>query len=120
MEFSYSREQQMVKKMLKGFAENEIAPISAEIDEKAEYPYETIAKLAELGVMGMPFPESYGGAGTDYLTYIMAVEEISKVDAAHGVIVQTHNALCCWPILDRKSTRLNSSHVALSRMPSSA
>ena len=98
MEFSYSREQQMVKKMLKGFAENEIAPISAEIDEKAEYPYETIAKLAELGVMGMPFPESYGGAGTDYLTYIMAVEEISKVDAAHGVIVQTHNALCCWPI----------------------
>lgn len=98
MEFSYSREQQMVKKMLKEFAENEIAPISAEIDEKAEYPYETIAKLAELGVMGMPFPESYGGAGSDYLTYIMAVEEISKVDAAHGVIVQTHNALCCWPI----------------------
>ena len=98
MEFSYSREQQMVKKMLKEFAENEITPISAEIDEKAEYPYETIAKLAELGVMGMPFPESYGGAGTDYLTYIMAEEEISKVDAAHGVIVQTHNALCCWPI----------------------
>lgn len=98
MEFSYSREQQMVKKMLKEFAENEIAPISAEIDEKAIYPYETIAKLAELGIMGMPFPEKYGGAGTDYLTYIMAVEEISKVDAAHGVIVQTHNALCCWPI----------------------
>ncbi len=98
MEFTYSREQEMVKKMLKEFAENEIAPISAEIDEKAEYPYETIAKLGELGVMGMPFPESYGGAGTDYLTYIMAIEEISKVDAAHGVIIQTHNALCCWPI----------------------
>ena len=48
--------------------------------------------------MGMPFPEEYGGAGTDYLTYIMAVEELSKVDASHGVIVQTHNALCCWPI----------------------
>ncbi|WP_419023987.1 acyl-CoA dehydrogenase [Emergencia sp.] len=98
MEFTYSREQEMVKKMLKEFAENEIAPISAAIDEKAEYPYETIAKLGELGVMGMPFPESYGGAGTDYLTYIMAIEEISKVDAAHGVIIQTHNALCCWPI----------------------
>ena len=98
MEFSYSREQQMVKKMLKEFAENEIEPISAEIDEKAEYPYETVAKLGELGVMGMPFPQEYGGAGTDYLTYIMAVEEISKVDASHGVIVQTHNALCCWPI----------------------
>lgn len=98
MEFTYSREHEMVKKMLKEFAENEIAPISAEIDEKAEYPYETIAKLGELGLMGMPFPQSYGGAGTDYLTYIMAIEEISKVDAAHGVIIQTHNALCCWPI----------------------
>lgn len=98
MEFTYSREQEMVKKMLKEFAENEIAPISAEIDEKAEYPYETIAKLGELGLMGMPFPQGYGGAGTDYLTYIMAIEEISKVDAAHGVIIQTHNALCCWPI----------------------
>ena len=98
MEFTYSREQQMVKKMLKEFAETEIAPISEEIDEKAEYPYETVAKLGELGVMGMPFPQEYGGAGTDYLTYIMAVEELAKVDASHGVIVQTHNALCCWPI----------------------
>ena len=98
MEFSYSREQQMVKQMLKKFAENEIAPIAAEIDEKAVYPYATIGKLAELGLMGMPFPPEYGGAGTDYLTYIMAIEEISKVDASHGVIIQTHNALCCWPI----------------------
>jgi butyryl-CoA dehydrogenase len=98
MEFSYSREQQMVKQMLKDFAENEIAPISAEIDEKAIYPYDTIAKLGKLGLMGMPFPPEYGGAGSDYLTYIMAIEEISKVDASHGVIIQTHNALCCWPI----------------------
>ncbi|MGI6211873.1 MAG: acyl-CoA dehydrogenase [Anaerovoracaceae bacterium] len=98
MEFSYSREQQMVKQMLKQFAENEISPIAKELDENAEYPYETIAKLGELGVMGMPFPQEYGGAGTDYLTYIMAIEELSKVDASHGVIVQTHNALCCWPI----------------------
>lgn len=98
MEFTYSREQQMVKKMIKEFAETEIAPISEEIDANAEYPYETVAKLGKLGVMGMPFPQEYGGAGTDYLTYIMAVEELSKVDASHGVIVQTHNALCCWPI----------------------
>lgn len=98
MEFTYSREQQMVKKMLKQFAETEIAPISQEIDEKAVYPYETIEKLGKLGLMGMPFPEEYGGSGTDYLTYVMAIEEISKVDGAHGVIIQTHNALCCWPI----------------------
>ena len=98
MEFSYSREQQMVKATLQKFAENEIAPICEGIDEKAEYPYETVAHLGKLGVMGMPFPPEYGGAGADYLTYIMAVEELSKVDASHGVIVQTHNALCCWPI----------------------
>lgn len=98
MEFSYSREQELVKKMVKGFAETEIAPISEEIDAEASYPYETISHLGKLGVMGMPFPTEYGGAGSDYLTYIMAVEEISKVDASHGVIVQTHNALCCWPI----------------------
>lgn len=98
MEFSYSREQQMVKKMIKEFAESEIAPIAEEIDAEARFPYETVAKLGELGVMGMPFPEEWGGAGTDYLTYIMAVEEMSKVCASHGVIVQTHIALCCWPI----------------------
>ena len=98
MEFTYSREQQMVKKMIREFAETEIAPIAEELDETAEYPYETVGKLGELGVMGMPFPQKYGGAGTDYLTYIMAVEELSKVDGSHGVIVQTHNALCCWPI----------------------
>ena len=98
MEFTYSREQQMVKKMIKEFAETEIAPIAEELDAEAKYPYETVAKLGSLGVMGMPFPAEYGGAGTDYLTYIMAVEELSKVDASHGVIVQTHNALCCWPI----------------------
>lgn len=98
MEFSYSREQEMVKKMLKEFAETEIEPIAEQMDAEAAYPYETVAKLGKLGVMGIPFPAEYGGAGADYLTYIMAIEEMSKVDASHGVIVQTHNALCCWPI----------------------
>lgn len=98
MDFSYSRSQLMVKKMISEFAEKEIAPIASELDQNAEYPYETIHKLGDLGVMGMPFPQEYGGSGTDYLTYIMAVEELSKVDGSHGVIVQTHNALCCWPI----------------------
>ena len=98
MEFSYSREQQMIKKMLKEFSEKEIAPNCEYYDESAEYPYETVAKLGELGLMGMPFPVEYGGAGSDYLTYVMAIEEISKVCASHGVIIQTHNALCCWPI----------------------
>ncbi len=98
MDFSYSREQIMVKKMLKEFAEKEIAPIAEELDAEARYPYETIAKLSKLGLMGMPFPEEYGGSNLDYVTYVMAIEELSKVDGSHGVIVQTHNALCCWPI----------------------
>jgi len=84
--------------MIREFAEKEIAPIAAELDEEARYPYETIEKLGKLGVMGMPFPCEYGGAGADYISYIMAVEELSKVCGSHGVIVQTHNALCCWPI----------------------
>ncbi len=98
MEFSYSREQEMVKKMIREFAENEIEPIMEEMDEDASYPFDSVAKLGKLGVMGMPFPEEYGGSGTDYLTYIMAIEELSKISGSHGVIVQTHNALCCWPI----------------------
>lgn len=98
MDFNLTREQQMIKKMIKKFAETEIEPIAEMIDAEAEYPKETVAKLGALGVMGMPFPEEYGGAGADYIAYIMAIEELSKVCASHGVIVQTHNALCCWPI----------------------
>lgn len=98
MDFNLTREQQMIKKMIREFAEKEIAPIAEYLDAEAEYPKETMAKLGELGVMGMPFPHEYGGAGADYIAYIMAVEELSKVCASHGVIVQTHNALCCWPI----------------------
>ncbi|MDR0570023.1 MAG: acyl-CoA dehydrogenase [Clostridiales Family XIII bacterium] len=98
MEFSYSETQQMLKKMLKDFSEKEIAPYCEEWDENAVYPAESISKLADLGLMGMPFPSEYGGAGLDYVTYVMAIEELSKVSGSHGVIVQTHNALCCWPI----------------------
>ena len=98
MDFNLTREQQMIKKMIREFAEKEIAPIAEYLDAEAEFPKETVAKLGELGVMGMPFPPEYGGAGADYIAYIMAVEELSKVCASHGVIVQTHNALCCWPI----------------------
>ncbi len=98
MDFNLTREQQMIKQMIKEFAEREIAPIAEMIDEEAVFPSETVAKLGELGVMGMPFPQEYGGAGADYISYIMAIEELSKVCGSHGVIVQTHNALCCWPI----------------------
>ena len=98
MDFSLTTEQKMIRQLMRDFAEKEVAPIAAEIDEEARYPYETIEKLGKLGVMGMPFPREIGGAGADYISYIMAIEELSKVCGSHGVIVQTHNALCCWPI----------------------
>lgn len=98
MNFSQTKEQEMIRKMVRQFAEKEVKPIASIIDEKAEYPYDTIAKAAKLGLMGMPFPAEYGGSGTDYISYIIAVEELSRVCGSHGVIVQTHCALCSWPI----------------------
>ncbi len=98
MDFSPTKEQEMIRRMVREFAVKEVQPIVEKMDEDAEYPYETIAELGRLGIMGMPFPEEYGGAGADYTAYIMAMEELSKISGSHGVIVQTHNALCCWPI----------------------
>ena len=99
MNFEPTKQQEMVRSMVRKFAETEIKPIAAEIDEKAEYPYETMRMAAELGLMGMPFPKKYGGSETDYITYVTAIEELARVDGSHGVIVQTHCALCTWPIL---------------------
>jgi butyryl-CoA dehydrogenase len=98
MDFTLTEEQKMIRQMAKEFAEEVVAPIAEGIDADARFPHETIEKAGPLGLMGMPFPEQYGGAGTDYLSYIMAIEELSKVCAATGVIIQTHCALCCWPI----------------------
>lgn len=98
MDFNPTKEQELVRRMIRDFAAKEIQPIVAQMDEEAEFPYDTIGKLGKLGAMGMPFPKEWGGAEADYIAYIMAVEELSKVSGSHGVIVQTHNALCCWPI----------------------
>ena len=99
MDFSLTKEQQLVRKLMQQFSMNEVEPIAAEIDEQARFPKETIDKLGKLGVMGMPFPQEWGGSCSDYISYVMAIEELSKVCGATGVIVQTHCALCCWPIL---------------------
>jgi butyryl-CoA dehydrogenase len=98
MEFALNKEQEMVKKMARQFAEKEIAPIAADIDEKAEFPTETIRKMGELGFMGMTVPKEWGGAGMDDLSYAIAVEEISRVCASHGVTMSVCNSLVCWPL----------------------
>ncbi|MEA4922220.1 MAG: acyl-CoA dehydrogenase family protein [Eubacteriaceae bacterium] len=98
MDFGYSKKQLEIKKQLREFCEKEVAPQLKKMDENAEYPLDTVKKLGDMGFMGMPFPKEYGGMGLDYVTYVMAIEEISKISPSHGVIVQTHNALSAWPI----------------------
>lgn len=98
MSYIYTKEQQEFKDKIREFALKEVAPDMDRIDREAEYPLRTVKMLGELGYLGMPFPKEYGGGEIDYLRYVMAVEEMSKICPSHGVIIQTHNALCCWPI----------------------
>ncbi|MCB9144004.1 MAG: acyl-CoA dehydrogenase [Anaerolineales bacterium] len=89
----------MLRDAARDFAEKEIAPIAAEFDESGEFPYTTIKKMGTLGFMGIEVPEEYGGAGMDALAYVLALEEICKVDASHGVIMSVNNSLYCHGIL---------------------
>lgn len=98
MNFTLTEEQKMLQQTIREFAESEIKPLAAESDHSGKFPIETIKKLSELGFMGIPFPEKYGGAGLDYLSYAIAIEEISTACASTGVIVSAHTSLCCDPI----------------------
>ena len=84
--------------MYRDFAQGVCAPIAAEIDEEEKFPFETFKQAAEMGLMGIPFPEEYGGAGMDELSYAQCIEEVSKVCASTGVGISAHTSLCCWPI----------------------
>ncbi len=97
--FPLSQEHKMIRDAAREFARNEIAPIAAQCDESGEFPHSTIQKMGEMGFMGIEVPEEYGGAGLDTLAYVLALEEISKVDAAHGVIMSVNNSLYCHGIL---------------------
>ena len=94
MDFELTREQQLVQQMVREFAVNEAKPIAAEIDETERFPMENVQKMAKLGMMGIPFSKEVGGAGGDVLSYIIAVEELSKVCATTGVILSAHTSLC--------------------------
>lgn len=94
MDFELTREQQLVQQMVREFAVNEVKPIAAEIDETERFPMENVQKMAKLGMMGIPFSKEVGGAGGDVLSYIIAVEELSKVCATTGVIISAHTSLC--------------------------
>ena len=92
-------EHKMLRDAARDFAQNEIVPVAAEHDESGEFPHETVKKMGEMGFMGIEIPEEYGGAGMDTLAYVLALEEISKADAAHGVIMSVNNSLYCHGIM---------------------
>ena len=99
MNFELTKEHELLRKMIREFAEKEITPIAAEIDETEEFPLEVVKKMAKLGIMGLPIPREYGGAGADYVAYSILIEELSKAYTAIGTIVAAHTSLCTWPIL---------------------
>ena len=100
MDFTLSKEQQLVQKMYQEFAQNEVKPLAQEVDEEERFPEETVKKMSKLGMMGIYFPKEVGGAGADVLSYVMAVEEMSKVCGTTGVIISAHTSLCAAPIFE--------------------
>ena len=100
MNFDLTTQQELIKQMISEFVIKEVEPLAAEIDETERFPVETVEKMAKCGIMGMPFPKEYGGAGTDYISYIMVVEELAKACATTSVIVSAHTSLCCGPIFE--------------------
>jgi len=98
MNFKLSEEHEMIRKMVRDFAENEVAPTAAERDEEERFDMDIFHQMAELGLTGIPWPEEYGGIGSDYLAYVIAVEELSRVCASTGVTLSAHTSLAGWPI----------------------
>lgn len=96
MQFEFTEDQKMIRDTAREFAEAEIAPSAVERDKNAEFPYEIVSKLGELGFMGMMVSPDYGGSGMDTISYVLAMEEISKVDASVGVIMSVNNSLVCY------------------------
>lgn len=98
MDYLLTREQLLARELFREFAEKEVKPLAQKVDEEEYFPTETVKKMAEIGMMGIPFPKEVGGAGGDYLTYIIAVEEIAKYCATTAIILSAHTSLCCYPI----------------------
>ncbi len=98
MDFMLTEQQQMMKKLFAEFAEKEVKPLAAEVDEDERFPRENVEKMKACKMLGIPFRREYGGAGADYLSYILAVEELSKKCGTTGVVLSAHTSLGTWPI----------------------
>jgi short-chain 2-methylacyl-CoA dehydrogenase len=97
--FDLSPEHELVRRTVREFAESKVAPVAAELDREHRFPYDLVAELAELGLMGMPIPEEFGGAGADTLSYAIAVEELTRIDSSVAITVAAHTSLGTMPIL---------------------
>jgi butyryl-CoA dehydrogenase len=99
MNFQLTEEQELIRQMVREFAETEVKPIAAEIDKNHRFPEETLQKLKDLNLMGVIIPEEYGGSGADAISYMIVIEELSRACASTGIILATHTSLVCYPIL---------------------
>ena len=99
MNFELTDEQELIRRTVRDFAETKVAPVAEELDREARFPYELVAELAELGLMGLPIPEEYGGAGGDTVSYAIAIEELTRIDSSVAITVAAHTSLGTMPIL---------------------
>jgi short-chain 2-methylacyl-CoA dehydrogenase len=98
MQFDLSEEQEQIRRLVRDFADGEVRPVAEELDREKRFPYEIVAKLGELGLMGIPYPEEYGGGGADNLSYAVAIEELARVDSSVAITVAAHTSLGTWPL----------------------
>jgi short-chain 2-methylacyl-CoA dehydrogenase len=99
LNFELSDEQELIRRTVREFAETKVAPVAEELDHEARFPYELVAQLADLGLMGLPIPEEYGGAGGDTVSYALAIEELTRIDSSVAITVAAHTSLGTMPIL---------------------
>ena len=98
LDLDLTREHELLRSTVREFAEERIAPVAEELDRDSRFPYELVADMAELGLMGMPIPEEYGGAGADTVSYAIAVEELTRVDSSVAITMAAHTSLGTMPI----------------------
>src|SRR3954452_14046632 len=98
MNFDLTDEQKNIQRLARDFAQQQVKPVAEELDRTKSLPYEIVAKLAELGLLGMPFPDEYGGAGADNFSYARAIEELGRIDSLVAITVAAHTSLGTWPI----------------------
>src|SRR5215210_5494691 len=98
MQFDLNEEQQQIRRLVRDFADGEVRPVAEELDREKRFPYELVSQMGALGLMGIPYPEEYGGGGADTLSYALVVEELARVDSSVAITLAANTSLATWPI----------------------